>query len=214
MIPNGHYQRLLLENWVVASHNQGKVSEIRDLLTPYGITLVSAGELNLEEPEETGSTFVENAELKAHAASQSSGRIALADDSGLSVDALDGAPGIYSARWAISPEGNKSFSWAIKRIEEALKEIPDASYKAKFVCVLSLAWPDGYCESFEGIVEGELIFPPAGNKGFGYDPIFRPEGYDLCFAEMQPKLKHSISHRAKAFSMLVSTCLDANNPLL
>lgn len=189
----------------VASHNAGKVREIRDLLAPYlaplGAGVVSAAELGLPEPEETGQSFTANAELKALAAAMGANVIALADDSGLAVDALNGAPGIYSARWA-GPE--KDFAVAMRRIETALGNAPDRG--ARFVCALSLAWPDGHCETFEGTVRGHLTFPPRGGKGFGYDPIFVPAGRDVTFAEMDPGAKHAISHRADAFRQLVAAC--------
>ncbi|CCG41798.1 RdgB/HAM1 family non-canonical purine NTP pyrophosphatase [Magnetospirillum molischianum] len=188
---------------VIASHNQGKVREIGDLLAPFGADVVSAATLGLPEPDETGVTFVENAELKARAAAAASGLPSLADDSGLAVAALGGAPGIFSARWA-GP--NKDFLAAMARIEAELGEQADRS--ARFVCVLSLAWPDGHCESFEGTVAGEIVWPPRGDKGFGYDPIFRPVGGTLTFAEIEPAAKHAISHRADAFRQLVAACFS------
>lgn len=187
---------------VIASHNQGKVREIGDLLAPLGIAVESAGELGLAEPDETGATFVANAELKARAASLASGLPALADDSGLCVDALDGDPGIYSARWA-GPD--KDFSIAMRAVETALDGRPG---KAHFTCALSLAWPDGHVETVEGKVHGRLRFPPAGDRGFGYDPIFVPEGHDITFGEMDPVKKHAISHRADAFSQLLARCFN------
>jgi len=186
---------------VIASHNQGKVREIADLLAPFGVEIVSAGELGLDEPEETGGSFIENAELKARAAAEASGLPALADDSGLAVNALDGAPGIYSARWA-GPE--KDFTLAMERVHEAMEQALDRG--ARFVCALSLAWPDGHVESFEGTVSGTLIWPPRGTKGFGYDPMFIPKGHDLTFGEMEPEAKHAISHRADAFKKLIAAC--------
>ena len=186
---------------VVASHNLGKVREIRELLEPFKADVISAGELNLPEPDETESTFIGNAKLKALAAAKASGLVALADDSGLAVSALNGAPGIYSARWA-GP--TKDFAIAMKRIEQEMVGKSDRS--AKFVCALSLCWPDGHCESFEGEVLGALSFPPRGLKGFGYDPIFVPTGYTTTFAEMEPAAKHAMSHRAAAFKQLVVAC--------
>jgi XTP/dITP diphosphohydrolase len=186
---------------VIATHNKGKVREISDLLKPYISKFFSADELNLPEPEETGKTFVENAILKAKAAATASGKCALADDSGLYVNALNGEPGIYSARWA-GPE--KDFMLAMKKIHKKLDGTKNRS--AVFICVLALAWPDGDVECFEGRVEGYLIWPVRGNKGFGYDPMFVPEGYDVTFAEMDPAEKHKISHRAKAFEKLVQSC--------
>lgn len=186
---------------IVASHNPGKVREIRELLAPFNAEVISAGELDLPEPEETGATFIANAELKALASATSSNAIALADDSGLAVTGLNGAPGIYSARWA-GP--SKDFDVAMAKIESELGETTDRS--AKFVCALTLAWPDGHCETFEGTVAGELTFPPRGEKGFGYDPIFIPTGYEMTFAEMDPEKKHGMSHRADAFTKLVAAC--------
>lgn len=186
---------------IVASHNAGKAREIRELLVPFKIEVISAADLNLPEPDETGSTYIENAELKARAAATKTGLPALADDSGISVNALGGQPGIYSARWA-GP--NKDFALAMKRVQSELGDSPDRS--ARFVCALSLAWPDGHCESFEGEVRGTLVFPGRGTKGFGYDPIFIADGYDITFAEMEPDEKHAISHRAHAFRQLVSAC--------
>lgn len=179
---------------LAATHNPGKVRELRALLEPLGFTVTSALELGLPEPEETEATFIGNAELKARAAAVAAGRVALADDSGLAVTALDGAPGIYSARWA-GPE--KDFRAAMERVERELAGKTDRT--ARFVCVLSLAWPDGRCESFEGEVEGELVWPPRGEKGFGYDPVFVAAGETETFGEMDPVRKHAMSHRARAF---------------
>lgn len=186
---------------LIASHNPGKVREIGELLAPFGTEVISAGELHLPEPEETGSTFVENAVLKARAASDATGLPALADDSGLAVDALGGEPGIYSARWA-GPA--RDFAYAMRRVEKELRG--KTNRNASFVCVLALAWPDGHVETFEGIVEGTLVFPPRGNQGFGYDPIFRPNDWSETFGEMEPQAKHAISHRADAFRQLVEAC--------
>ncbi|MDX2221575.1 MAG: RdgB/HAM1 family non-canonical purine NTP pyrophosphatase [Rhodospirillaceae bacterium] len=188
---------------VVASHNPGKVREIRELLTPFKVEVVSAGELGLPEPDETGTTFAANAELKARAAAVASGLPALADDSGLAVAALGGAPGIYSARWA-GP--GKDFTVAMQRVERELADQPDR--RAKFVCALSLAWPDSHCETFVGEVHGALAFPPRGAKGFGYDPIFVADGHTITFAELEPAAKHAISHRADAFRQLVAGCFE------
>lgn len=187
---------------VVASHNPGKVREIGDLLSGSALTIVSAGALGLPEPEESGATFVENALLKAHAAADGSGHPALADDSGLVVPALDGAPGIHSARWG-GPA--KDFSVAMERVENLLAGIPDR--RAHFVCVLALAWPDGHTEVFEGTVHGTLTWPPCGDKGFGYDPMFIPDGHEISFGEMNADEKHKISHRADAFRQLLAACL-------
>jgi XTP/dITP diphosphohydrolase len=190
---------------VVASHNPGKVREIKALLGPHGIEPVSAGDLKLPEPEETGLTFIANAELKARAAADASGHAALADDSGLWVDALDGAPGIYSARWA-GP--TKDFRIAMARVEKELKEKQATNLSARFVCALSLAMPPhngnkGEVKSFEGEVHGHLSFPPRGDRGFGYDPIFIPQGWDQTFAEIDPQVKNDMSHRAIAFAKLL-----------
>ena len=188
---------------VVASHNEGKVREIRDLLTPFGLELSSAGELFLQEPEETGETFRANAELKALAAAKASGHPALADDSGLCVDALNGQPGIYSARWA-GPQ--KDFDFAMEKIRLGLVEEGTLDTWAHFICGLALAWPDGHVEYFEGRVDGELTWPPRGLNGFGYDPMFVPDGYEETFGEMDPDKKHGLSHRADAFRQLVDAC--------
>ncbi len=186
---------------MIASHNPGKVAEIADLLAGRGIAVVSAGDLGLPELEETGETFVENAELKAMAAAKGSGLPALADDSGLCVVALDNAPGVYSARWA-GP--NKDFVHAMDRVRVALGDDPER--EAFFVCALALAWPDGHCEILEGWVDGFLTFPPRGEKGFGYDPIFVPAGDSRTLAEMDPAEKHATSHRARAFRKLLDAC--------
>jgi XTP/dITP diphosphohydrolase len=200
---------------VVASHNAGKVREIRDLLASFPIAVVAAADLGLPEPEETGTTFTENAILKAQAAAAASGKPALADDSGLAVDALDGDPGIYSARWA-GPD--KDFAQAMRNVEEKLQACgattPDRR-RGRFVAVLALAWPDGHVEVFPGEVAGTLVWPPRGEKGFGYDPIFRPDGFERTFGEMTAEEKHgwrpgaatALSHRARAFKALAETCL-------
>ena len=190
---------------VVATHNSGKLREIRDLLAPYGIECVGAAELDLPEPEETGNTFVDNAELKAREAADLSGLPALSDDSGLSVDALHGMPGIFSARWAEDEAGNRDFGRAMERVWREVEEAgPEAGHDAHFTCVLSIAWPDGDIESFEGKVHGTIVWPPRGDRGFGYDPIFVASGMDKTFAEIEPAQKHAISHRAEAFRNLVA----------
>lgn len=187
---------------VVASHNEGKVREIRDLLAPFAVTTRSAKELGLPEPEETGTTFAANARLKAEAAAKGAQLIALADDSGLEVEALGNAPGIYSARWAGE---TRDFGAAMARVERELAVLPNASRRARFVCALAIAYPDDRAtEIFEGTVEGTLTFPPRGTKGFGYDPIFVADGTAITFAEMEPAAKHAISHRAHAFAKLVA----------
>ena len=185
---------------IVASHNAGKVREIKALLGPHGILPVSAGDLGLAEPEETGLTFAANAELKAHASAKGGGHAALADDSGLCVDALDGAPGIYSARWA-GPA--KDFGMAMTRIHDELRHKGLTTSKARFVCALCIALPSGESRTFEGEVHGTLTFPPRGDHGFGYDPIFIADGMDRTFAEIDPAAKHAMSHRAKAFEKLL-----------
>ncbi len=190
---------------VIASHNDGKVIEINELLSPFGIEAVSAKNLGLDDPEETGITFAENAILKAEAAAGASGLPALADDSGLSVTALGCAPGIYSARWAGNP---RNFENAMKKVEIALEDAGTEDYSAKFVCALALAWPNGETSVFEGEVRGTLVFPPRGENGFGYDPIFVAAGYDITFGEMDPAEKHFISHRAEAFRKLMKACLQ------
>lgn len=186
------------EEIVIASHNKGKVKEISELLEPFAQKFYSASDLNLDEPEETETSFVGNALLKARAAAKSSGKVALADDSGLAVNALGGDPGIYSARWAGEP---RDFNHAMKRVHDELGDNPDRS--ASFICVLALAWPDGREEVFEGRVDGDIVWPPKGAKGFGYDPIFIATGMDKTFAEIEPKEKHRISHRADAFKKLL-----------
>lgn len=190
---------------VIASHNEGKVGEIADLLTPLGIAVQSAADLGLPEPVEDGVTFVENAVLKARAAVQGSDLPALADDSGLAVTALDGAPGIYSARWAETPDG-RNFDTAMARVQKELGDSADRS--AHFVCVLALAWPDGHVETFEGQVAGEIVWPPRGERGFGYDAIFQAIGHDRTFGEIDPDDKHAISHRAVAFRKMLDACFD------
>ena len=190
---------------VIATHNEGKLREIRELLAPFGIECVGAAELDLPEPEETGVTFVDNAELKARASADLSGLPALADDSGLSVDALHGRPGIHSARWAEDESGNRDFGRAMQRVWTEVEAAgPDAGHDAHFVCALSLAWPDSAIESFEGKVHGTLVWPPRGDNGFGYDPMFVATGMDQTFAEIEPQEKHAISHRAAAFRKLVA----------
>ena len=187
---------------VVASHNEGKVRELRVLLEPFGLELVSAKELDLPEPEETGTTFFFNAELKAMSAADLSGLPAIADDSGICVEALGGDPGVYTANWA-DTSGGRDWMLAMSRVQERLEAHgPGVSRAAYFACVLCVAWPDGHVESFEGRAEGSLVWPPRGDRGFGYDPVFVPQGYDQTFGEMDPEEKHRISHRAAAFAKL------------
>lgn len=193
------------EKLVIATHNPGKLREIRDLLGPLRIECVGAEELDLPEPEETGVTFVDNAELKARQAADLSGMPALADDSGLAVDALHGAPGIFSARWAEDESGTRDFARGMERIWREVEAAgPDAGHDAHFACALSLAWPDGHIESFEGRVDGTLVWPPRGDRGFGYDPMFVANGMDRTFGEIDPQQKHGMSHRADAFRKLVA----------
>ncbi len=200
---------------IIATHNPGKLREMRELLAPYGIATQSAGELGLPEPEETGTTFAENARIKAVAAAVSSGKPAFADDSGLVVDSLGGEPGIHSARWA-GPD--KDFRAAMNRIQTLLIErgakTPEQR-RAHFIAALCLAWPDGHVEDFEGRVDGVAVWPPRGNKGFGYDPLFRPDGFDITFGQMSADEKHGLppqrrglSHRARAFMKLAEACLS------
>jgi XTP/dITP diphosphohydrolase len=192
---------------VVASHNPGKVREILDLVAPHGLSVVAAAELRLPEPEETGATFAENARIKAEAAALGAGLPALSDDSGLEVEALGGAPGIYSARWA-GPA--KDFSVAMQRVADEVKQRGGWKAlrpRANFTAVLCLAWPDGEVALFEGKVYGHLVWPPRGTRGFGYDPMFVPHGHALTFGEMEPDAKHAISHRARAFQRFARACL-------
>jgi len=189
---------------VAATHNPGKAREIEALLDG-NYRIVTAGSLNLPEPDETESTFVGNAMLKARHASEASGEVSLADDSGLSVAALDGAPGIFSARWA-GP--GKDFALAMKKVEERLEEIGSTDRRAWFTSALAVAWPDGPCVVVEGRLDGDLVFPPRGDGGHGYDPIFRPDGSDRTFAEMEDAEKDAISHRARAFARLKAALID------
>jgi XTP/dITP diphosphohydrolase len=190
---------------VIATHNGGKLREIRELLAPFGIECVGAAELDLPEPEETGVTFVDNAELKARASADLSGLPALADDSGLAVDALHGRPGIHSARWAEDEAGNRDFGRAMERVWSEVEAAgAEAGHDAHFVCALSLAWPDGTIESFEGKVHGTLVWPPRGTNGFGYDAMFVANGDTRTFGEIDPAQKHAVSHRAEAFRRLVA----------
>jgi len=189
---------------VAATHNPGKAREIEALLDG-NYRIVTAGSLNLPEPDETESTFVGNAMLKARHAAEASGEVSLADDSGLSVAALDGAPGIFSARWA-GP--GKDFALAMKKVEERLEEVGSTDRRAWFTSALAVAWPDGPCVVVEGRIDGDLVFPPRGDRGFGYDPIFQPEGSDQTFGEMDPAEKDAISHRARAFARLKAALID------
>lgn len=192
------------ERLLIATHNPGKAREIGALLSPYIGSFTTSAELGLPEPEETGDTFVANALLKARQAARESGLVALADDSGLSVTALGGDPGIYSARWG-GP--NKDFGLAMQKVHDALEGHPDRS--ARFVCVLALAWPDGEAYTFEGRIDGQIVWPARGDKGFGYDPIFVADGHSLTFAEIEPEEKQAVSHRARAFEKLVNALAGA-----
>jgi len=203
---------------VIATHNPGKLAEMRDLLAPYGIAATSAAELNLAEPDETGTTFAANARIKAMSAAKATGQPAFADDSGLCVDALGGEPGIYSARWA-GP--NKDFRAAMNQIQTLLVEKGATSpqqRRAHFIAALCIAWPDGHVEEVEGRVDGVIVWPPRGTAGFGYDPLFLPDGFERTFGEMTADEKHGLppkgmglSHRARAFVMLAEKCLRAQN---
>ncbi len=201
--------RLTCGKLVIATHNAGKLKEISALLAPHGVDCVSAGELGLPEPDETGTTFVENALIKARAAAGASGLPALADDSGLSVAALGGRPGVYTADWAERQwfEGDPGRDWfmAMGKVEGMLQALGrDADRACWFSCVLAIAWPDGESVTYEGRVDGTFTWPPRGDKGFGYDPVFLPEGMDSTFAEIDPDQKHRVSHRADAFAKLVA----------
>ncbi len=196
-------RKLVEKKIVLASHNAGKLREIAALLEPFGIEVVSAGALGLDEPEETETTFAGNARIKAHYAASKSGLPALSDDSGITVDGLDGAPGVYTADWAETANG-RDFNLAMTKVWTLLEE-RDAQYPrdAAFNCTLCVAWPDGHDEVFEGHVNGEVVWPMRGEKGFGFDPVFQPKGHSVTFAEMEPKDKDAMSHRADAFDKLV-----------
>lgn len=213
-------RKLETKTIIVASHNAGKIREINELIGPLGFEGKSAAELNFEAPEETGTTFEENATIKALASAKVSGLPALSDDSGLAIDALDGAPGVYTADWAETGDGTRNFDMAMEKVEKALEERGakgPADRTARFVSVLCLAWPDGHVETFRGEVEGTVVWPPRGTAGFGYDPVFMPEGHSRTFGEMSSEEKHgwkpgqpeALSHRARAFKLFVETCLEA-----
>lgn len=191
---------------IVATHNAGKLSEIRALLAPFHVEVTSAGEMGLPEPVEDGTTFVENARLKAHAAARATGLIALSDDSGIEIDALDNQPGVYTADWAETPNG-RDFVMAMTRthdmLEAAKAPLPRT---ARFCCTLVMAWPDGHDEVFAGVMPGQVVWPMRGDQGHGYDPIFQPDGYNITFGEMDSSEKNRISHRADAFRKLVAGC--------
>ena len=213
-------RKLETKTIVVASHNAGKIAEIADLIGPMGFVAKSAAELNFVEPDETGTTFEENAIIKALASANASGLPALSDDSGIVIDALDGAPGVYTANWAETLDGSRDFAMAMQKVEDALQErgaTEPSARTCRFVSVLCLAWPDGHTEFFRGEIEGTVAWPPRGASGFGYDPIFQPEGHETTFGEMTAEEKHgwkpgdpqALSHRARAFKTFVETCLDA-----
>lgn len=202
---------------IVASHNAGKLREIADLIGPFGFETTSAGELGLPEPDETGTTFEENAYIKAFAAASATGTVALSDDSGLAIDALDGDPGVYSANWAELPDGSRDFIFAMQKVETALQEkgaVQPEQRKARFVSVICVCWPDGHADYYRGEVEGQVV-APRGTLGFGYDPLFLPDGYDKTFGEMsadekhgwKPGDDHALSHRARAFQLFARAAL-------
>lgn len=193
------------EKIVIATHNAGKLREVAALLAPHGIEVIGAGALGLPEPEETETSFLGNARIKAHAAARAAGMPALSDDSGFSVAALDGAPGVYTADWAMRPEGGRDYALAMGKVHDLAKNAADRA--AWFTCALVLAWPDGHEEGFEGKAEGAWAWPPRGAHGFGYDPMFVPQGRLETFGEMDPAEKHRISHRAAAFALLAAACL-------
>lgn len=196
------------EKLVLATHNKGKLEEMTHLLLPYGVTVVSAGEMDLPEPEETEDTFVGNARIKAHAAAKATGLPALSDDSGITIDALNGAPGVYTADWA-ETENGRDFMMAMTRSHNELEAV-NAPFPrtAQFRCTLVLAWPDGHDDVFEGVMPGQLVWPIRGENGFGYDPMFQPDGLDVTCAQMLPTEKHKISHRGQAVAKFVQACFS------
>ncbi|MFP7672378.1 RdgB/HAM1 family non-canonical purine NTP pyrophosphatase [Marivita sp. S0852] len=201
-------RKFIEDRLLVATHNQGKLEEIADLLKDYNVTVVGAADMGLPEPVEDGATFVENARIKAHAAAKATGLPALSDDSGLEIDALNGAPGVYTADWAETGSG-RDFVMAMEKAHKAvLKTGATQPWTARFCCTLVLAWPDGHDEVFPGTMEGQVIWPMRGSQGHGYDPVFQPDGYDLTFGEMDRWEKNKISHRADAFRKLVAGCFD------
>lgn len=193
------------ERIVLATHNKGKVREVGALVAPFGIAVVSAGELGLPEPAETETTFIGNAKIKALAAATATGMPALSDDSGFSVGSLDGAPGVYTADWAMQPDGTRDYAAAMRKVMDAAQDFEDRT--AWFTCALVLAWPDGHVEGFEGKAMGHWVWPPRGENGFGYDPMFLPDNKPQTFGEMTADQKHRISHRALAFAQLAAACL-------
>lgn len=201
-------RKLTEKRIVLASHNAGKLREISELLAPHGIEVVSAADLGLQEPEETEDDFAGNARIKAHFAAKASGLPALSDDSGIEVEGLNGQPGVHTADWAETPQG-RNFKIAMTRVWSLLEENQvHKPWKARFCCTLCLAWPDGHDEIFAGTVEGQVVWPMRGEQGFGFDPIFQPDGHDETFGEMDPAKKHGMSHRADAFAKLVAGCFD------
>ncbi len=205
MKPAAPAHRLLPGRLVLATHNAGKLREVAALLAGHGLELVSAGDLGLPAPAETETSFIGNAQIKALAAAQAAGLPALADDSGFSVASLDGAPGVYTADWAELPDGNRDYASAMAKVAALAADHPGRL--AWFSCALVLAWPDGHCECFLGEAPGAWVWPPRGSTGFGYDPMFQPEGQALTYGEMPPAAKHAISHRARAFAQLKAACL-------
>lgn len=201
-------RKFIGDRLLVATHNAGKLEEIADLLGPFRVEVVGAAQMNLPEPVETEDNFIGNARIKAHAAAQAAGLPALADDSGIAIDALNGAPGVYTADWAETPNG-RDFVLAMTRAYNEL-EAANAPHPrtAQFCCALVLAWPDGHDEVFEGVMKGQVVWPMRGNQGHGYDPIFQPDGYQITFGEMDRWEKNRISHRADAFKKLVAGCFD------
>jgi len=191
---------------LVATHNAGKLAEITEILAPHGVSVVGAGDMDLPEPEETEDTFVGNARIKAHAAAKATGLPALSDDSGITIDALDGAPGVYTADWAETGNGRDFMKAMIRANDEITAKGPDAPRSAQFRCTLVLAWPDGHDEVFEGVMAGDLVWPIRGEGGFGYDPMFRPDGFDVTCAEMPKEEKNQISHRGRALKAFVAGC--------
>lgn len=191
---------------LVATHNKGKLNEISEILAPFGVQVVGAGEMDLPEPEETEDTFVGNARIKAHAAAKATGLPALSDDSGITIDALNGAPGVYTADWAETPNG-RDFMMAMTRANDELTAAGTGVPRtAQFRCTLVIAWPDGHDEVFEGVMPGQLVWPIRGEHGFGYDPMFQPDGYEITCAQMNPTEKNKISHRGKAVAQFVQGC--------
>ncbi|OED49483.1 non-canonical purine NTP pyrophosphatase, RdgB/HAM1 family [Rhodobacteraceae bacterium (ex Bugula neritina AB1)] len=191
---------------LVATHNKGKLAEISEILAPFGVSVVGAGEMDLPEPEETEDTFVGNARIKAHAAAKATGLPALSDDSGITIDALNGAPGVYTADWAETPNG-RDFKMAMTRANDELNAVGAVVPRtAQFRCTLVIAWPDGHDEAFEGVMPGQLVWPIRGEHGFGYDPMFQPDGFDITCAEMDPAEKNKISHRGKAVAQFIQGC--------